>query len=55
MVDQSLGAQAGGEAHLVEEVDCALLEHAGADAMLDVLATAILEDHRLDPGVRKQV
>ena len=35
-------------ARLGEEVDDALLEHPCADAGLDVLAAAVLENHRLD-------
>ena len=48
-VDEALAAQALPDACVGEEVDDALLEHAGADARLDVLAAAVLEDHRLDP------
>ena len=33
-----------------QEVDRALLEHAGADPVLDVVAAAALEDHGLDPA-----
>ena len=34
----------------LEQVDGALLEHAGADARLDVLAAPVLEHDRLDAG-----
>ena len=38
----------------LEQVDGSLLEHAGADARLDVLAAAVLEHDRLDPGPVQQ-
>ena len=47
-VDEALARQPLAHARLGEEIDDALLEHAGADAGLDVLATPVLEDHRLD-------
>ena len=39
----------------LEEVDRALLEHAGTDAGLDVVAAAVLEHDRLDPGAVEQL
>ena len=47
-VHEALARQPLPHARLGEEIDDALLEHAGADAGLDVLATPVLEDHRLD-------
>ena len=38
-----------------EEIDRALLEHAGAHAMLDVVAVAALEHDRLDAGAVQQM
>ena len=55
VVDQALAMQAVGQAGLVEQVDRALLEHAGAHARLDVLAAACLEDHGRDALSRQQV
>src|SRR4051794_1714267 len=49
LVDEALAVQAIAEAGLREQLDRALLEHAGADAVLDVLAAAVLEDDGVDP------
>src|SRR2546426_159926 len=40
---------------LVQQVGRALLEHTGADTVLDVVAAAALEHHGLDPQAVKQV
>src|SRR5581483_5806085 len=50
VVDEALSLQALPDAGLAQQVDRALLEHAGADPRLAVLAAARLDDHRLDPG-----
>ena len=42
------------DAGLDEQVGGSLLEHAGADAVLDVLAAAVLEHDRLDPLALEQ-
>ena len=39
----------------LEQVDRALLEHAGADRRLDLLAAARLEHHRFDAAQMQQV
>jgi hypothetical protein len=48
VVHEPLPLEALAHAHLEQEVDGALLEHAGADAALYVVAVASLEDDRLD-------
>ena len=48
VVDDPLAVQPVVDAGPVEEVDRTLLEHARADACLDVFAAAVLEDHRVD-------
>jgi hypothetical protein len=48
MVHEPLPLEALAHAHLDQEVDGALLEHAGADAALHVVAVASLKDDRLD-------
>ena len=48
VVHEALALQALAHPHLDEQVDRALLEHAGADPSLHVLAVAVLEDDRLD-------
>ncbi len=49
VVDEPLALHALADAGGGEQVDRALLEHAGADALLDVLAAARLEHDRVDP------
>ena len=39
----------------VEEIDGALLQHAGAHAMLDVIAVAVFEDDRIDARAMQQM
>jgi hypothetical protein len=48
VVDHPLAQQAVAHAELDEQVDGALLEHAGADTVLDVVARAVLEDDGVD-------
>ena len=48
VVDDPLALHPLPHARLDEQVGCALLEHARADAVLDVLAAAVLEHDRLD-------
>src|SRR5205809_347092 len=48
MVDQSLALQAVADTGLAEQVDGALLQHAGPNALLDVLAGAALQHDRFD-------
>jgi hypothetical protein len=47
-VDEALALQSLGDPELVQEIDDALLEHAGADTVLDVVAVARLEHDALD-------
>ena len=54
VVDDPLALHPLADARLDEEVGGALLEHAGADALLDVLAAAGLEHDRLDPLALEQ-
>jgi hypothetical protein len=54
-VDDALAFHPVAQAHLVEQVDGALLEDSGANALLHVLARAILEDHRLYPALVQQM
>ena len=55
LVDQALAAQAVADAHLLEQVHGALLENAGSDPALDVLAAARLEDDRVDSAEVQEV
>jgi hypothetical protein len=48
VVDHPLAPHPLADAELGEQVDRPLLEHAGADTVLDVVARAVLEDDRLD-------
>src|SRR5256885_8093361 len=52
---ESLAAHALSEPGLSHEIDGALLEHARAYALLDILAAAALEHDRLDADTRKQM
>ncbi len=54
-VDDALAVHALADARIAQQVDRALLQHAGTDALLDVLARAVLEDYRLDALARKQL
>ena len=42
------------DARVAQELDGALLEHAGADPLLDVVAAAVLEHDRLDARTLEQ-
>ena len=53
-VDDPLAVEPLADACVAEQVDRALLEHARADAVLDVLAAAVLEHDRLDPRPLQQ-
>jgi hypothetical protein len=48
VVHESLALEPLTDAHLDQQVDGALLEHAGAHPVLDVLARAVLEHDGLD-------
>ena len=54
-VAEALALHALADAALREQVDRALLEHAGADRRLDLLAAARLEHHRVDALEVQQV
>ena len=54
VVDDSLAIHPLSDAGVPEQLDRALLEHACADAVLDVLAAAGLEDDALDAGDLEQ-
>jgi hypothetical protein len=54
-MDHPFPLQALPDAGIDEELDRPVLEHAGADPLLDVLATTVLEDHGGDPRKMKQV
>ncbi len=55
MVYQSLPAHAVADSGRVQQVHRALLEHSGADSLLDVLAALGLDDHRIDAFEVEQV
>ena len=55
VVDDALALQALARARLDEEIDRALLEHAGPDSLLDVVAAAGLEHDRLDALALEQL
>ena len=55
VVDDALAVEALGDSAAVEQVDGALLQHAGADARLDVVAAPVLEHDRLDTGAVQQL
>jgi hypothetical protein len=55
VVHEPLALEPLADAHLDEQLDRALLEHAGADARLDVGAIARLEDDGLDALAVQQV
>ena len=54
-MDQALAPEALADPRFVHQVDGALLEHAGAHALLDVLAAAILDHHGFDAGAMQQM
>ena len=47
-LDDALALHPLCDAELVQEIGCALLEHAGADTVFDVVAVARLEHDALD-------
>ena len=55
VVDDPLPLQAVADTGVDEEVRRALLEHAGADTMLDVVSAAVLEHDGLDAFAVEQV
>ena len=55
VVDDALAVEPLAEPHPPQQVDRALLQHAGAHALLDVLARAGLEDHVVDPGLVQEL
>ncbi len=54
-VDDPVATHSFPDARVAQQVDRPLLEHAGADAVLDVLAAAALEHDRLDPLACEQL
>jgi hypothetical protein len=52
-VDDPFAVHPLAHARVAEKVDRPLLEDAGADPVLDVVATPVLEDDRLDPRTRE--
>jgi hypothetical protein len=54
-VRDSLTIHARANAGVAKQVDRSLLEDAGTDSMLDVLAIAVLEHDRLDPLAREKL
>ena len=54
-VGKALAVEALGEAELAEQLDARVLEHAGADALLDVGAVAVLEHDAVDARGLEQV
>jgi hypothetical protein len=55
VVDETLPLQPVACTGVDEEVDDALLQHAGTDARLDVLAAAVFQDDRVDALAVQQV
>jgi hypothetical protein len=55
VVDESFGLHPLGHAHLGEQVDCLLLEDAGTDALLNILAAAVLDYDGIDSIEIEQV
>jgi hypothetical protein len=49
IVNQAFAFQALAKAHFHEQIDCSLLQHAGAHALLGILATPILHDDGVNP------
>src|SRR5262249_17171990 len=48
-VDQAFAAHPLAESGLIQQIDAALFEHAGANPRLDVFAGVAFEDDRIDP------
>jgi hypothetical protein len=55
VMDEPFAREALADADRRQQVDGALLEHAGAQRALDLVAAARLEHHRLDAGEVEQV
>ncbi len=55
VVHQSLAAHPGVDAGLAQQIDRALLEHAGTNPALDIVARAPLEDHGLDAALVQEL
>src|SRR3981189_3985427 len=55
MVDHAVATHARAEPELMDQIDGALLEHAGAHARLDMLAAAGFEHHAVDALAIEQV
>jgi hypothetical protein len=55
VVDEALTLQPVADADVDEEVDRPLLEDAGANAVLDVVARPVLEDDRFDAFAMEQL
>ncbi len=53
-IGHALAVQPLAGAKLVHQVDGALLQHAGADAVLDVVAAARFQHHAVDAGALQQ-
>jgi hypothetical protein len=49
VVNESLTLEPFPDPDLVQQVDCPLLQHPRANALLDVLAAPVLEDDGVDP------
>ena len=54
VVDETLAVHALAGARVAQQVDDIVLEHAGANALLDVVAAPVLEHDRVDPRVPQQ-
>ena len=54
VMDETLPVHPLPRTGIAQQVDDVLLEHSRANALLDVVATAVLEHHRVDPGVPQQ-
>ena len=55
VVDEALALEPLAQPGLDQDIDAALLEHAGADATFDIVAAAILHDDGIDAGPLQQM
>jgi hypothetical protein len=55
VVDEPLALKSLPHADLDQQIDCPLLEHPRANALLDVLAAPVLEDNGVDPLQMEEV
>ncbi|CAM5201610.1 hypothetical protein BTHI11S_05895 [Bosea thiooxidans] len=55
VMDQALAIEPLADAGFVQEIDHALLEHAGADARQDVVGAAPFDNDVVDAGARQQL